>query len=177
MFCAISPCRDATSSIFRVNCFPQICVPSATLTSSACTVSVSPRSVMWPVTTASTFNVAPACCGSLSFPLNRNTVLLAMTRNPGTCDRLLMTPSVIPSARYSSFPSPTLSAKGSTARLSTVVCALLSRSVNSPNAAHASTTSVATPIQSFCCADLAAGTAVEERDATPLAPAGTVADS
>ncbi len=54
--------------------------------------------------------------GSTSRPLYRNTRLRGTTRSFGTCDRLLMTLSVMPSARYSAPGSVPLDANGSTAR-------------------------------------------------------------
>ncbi len=54
-------------------------------------------------------------CGSISFPLYRNTVLRAITRSFGICETLLMILSVMPSPRYSLFASPLALANGRTA--------------------------------------------------------------
>src|SRR5450631_1598734 len=70
---------------------------------------------MRPIKTTPTRSCCPIFWGSSSFPLNRKTVLRAITLRSGTCDRVPIRLSVRPSLRYSLFASAVAFTKGKTA--------------------------------------------------------------
>ena len=70
---------------------------------------------MRPVTSAWTFNSLATVWGSTSRPLYRNTDDRAITTRLGSCERLFIKLSVIPSLRYSELGSLLALIKGMTA--------------------------------------------------------------
>ena len=104
----------------RSYCAPHNREPVGTSTSSAPIRNEPPLCITRPVRTARTFRSRPVACGSMAWPLNRNTVLCAMTRSFGTVARILMRLAVMPSLRYSCSGSRLALSKGKTARESMV---------------------------------------------------------
>ena len=76
---------------------------------------VSPCCVIRPISTAPTCSSLPIFCGSSSLPLNRKTVLRAITFVSGSRERELIRLSVRPSLRYSLLASAVEFTNGSTA--------------------------------------------------------------
>src|SRR5438445_6458449 len=105
----------------------------------------SPCCVTRPISTAPTCVVCPIFCGSSWLPLNRNTVLRAITLKFGSCESVPIKLSVNPSLRYSLFGSAVAFTKGSTASDVTFGASDLPRSKYAPAAPATLSTTTAMP--------------------------------
>ena len=115
----------------RLYCPPHNCAPVSTSISSAQISRLSPRCITLPVSTARTSSSRPTFLGSLSRPLNRKTVLRAITRNFGRLARTLIRVPVIPSLRYSFSGSLLEFSNGKTASES-MILEILGRRTGAP---------------------------------------------